>query len=285
MQKITKIKSKLGLILLLCLCGCSAVQKVGEVIGDKELVKASSEMTPQQEYYLGRSIAAQILSENKMVVSGPVSDYLNLLGQYLVLHSPRSETFNGYRFAVVSSDVPTALSAPGGYIFLSSALVKVLESEDELAAVLAHEISHIGLKHANASIQKKNAMKSISKYGSMIVAVVSNGAIDQDGGEAFSQLIGNLVNIKYDKTQEIDADLGGVSILTDSGYDSHALLTFLNRLKPDAGLLSRHPRSEERLKRIKAAIGKSSVAGTISERQMRFVKWKTQVLTAPAPKS
>ena len=254
--------------------GCATM---GRVLGDKEMVKASQEMTPKQEYYLGRSISAQIMTENQFVDDKRVTTYSNTLGQYLALHSDRSTTYKGYRFAIVKNNVPTALSAPGGYIFLSTALVGELENEDELAAVIAHEIAHIGQKHANAAIKAKNRMSTATKWGARLLSFATEGEISEDMVKAYGGAVSEVVNIKYNKDQEIDADISGIGILRSAGYAPAALLSFLQRLKTDAGLLSQHPRSEARVNKIQESLNGKTWSGDKKARTRRFLSFKSWV--------
>ena len=122
---------------LLSLAGCAVFRSTGRLLGDDDMVKASSEMSPRQEYYLGRSVAANLLSNQKLVTNRHVTQYVDRLGRYLALHSSRPETYRGYRFAVFSSKSASAMSAPGGYVFITTGCLAQLKDEAELAGVLA----------------------------------------------------------------------------------------------------------------------------------------------------
>lgn len=271
MQKLSFFRWTLCFFLL---SGCAAMEKVGTMIGDDDMVKASAEMTPRQEYYLGRSVAANILTESPLVKKKMAHDYLNTLGQYLAMHTNTAHPFKGFHFGLIKSKVPSAVSAPSGYVFVSTALLKDLKDEDELAAVLAHEIAHIDLKHAADSIKSNAAMKSFSKVGSFLLVVASKGDITQDQGDAFGEVVSNVVDIKFSKDQESEADEVAMKILHSAGYDPSALLGFVSRLDTKADLLSRHPRNDARIEDLRENLQKLPWSGSRSARQKRFDQWK-----------
>lgn len=132
-----------------------ALVKIGEETGNQQLVKAGADLSARQEYYLGRSIAAKVLTQRNLLPNKEIQVYLNALGHYLVLHSQRPATFKGYKFAVIEGASPSAMSAPGGFVFVTEGMLRQVANEEELAAVIAHEIAHIELKHAQNIIKKQ----------------------------------------------------------------------------------------------------------------------------------
>ncbi len=106
-------------------------------------IKSAEEITPEQEYYIGRSVAASILQDYPALDDRKANAYLNTLGQTLAMASDRPETFGGYHFLLLDTDEINAFAAPGGLILVSRGLVNCCRNEDELASVLAHEIAHV----------------------------------------------------------------------------------------------------------------------------------------------
>lgn len=121
------------------------VQQVQRVAGAAQ--RATAEITPRQEYYIGRAVAATILKQYRPWNHPAANAYVNKVGQSLALVSDAPQTFGGYHFLVLDSPEINAFAAPGGLILVSRGLLACCGSEDELAAVLAHEISHVQLKH------------------------------------------------------------------------------------------------------------------------------------------
>lgn len=275
MRPFSILFTALGLVLFCAGCAVmeKAMVKTGEMTGDNELVKAAGEMTPQQEYYLGRSIAAEILSKYPLHKSEELNRYVNTLGQYLVLHSSRPNTFKGYQFAVVEMDSPSAMSAPSGYVFISSGLLKKASDEDELAAVLAHEIAHIVFFHAQEIIKKENTMKSLTKYGSMLAAIATQGTVSQEQGDAFGKLVGRGLNVKFNKDQESDADREAKTLLQHAGYDPAALASFIAKMDDKADFLSRHPANKNRLKALQEVGDAYAWSATRTARTQRYQKY------------
>ncbi|MDD4873082.1 MAG: M48 family metalloprotease, partial [Kiritimatiellae bacterium] len=115
--------------------------------------KVFEQLTPENEYYIGRSVGATILQSYKPYDSQNANHYLNILGQTLAMASDRPETFGGYHFLLIDTDEINAFAAPGGLIFVSRGLIKCCKNEDALAAVLAHEVGHVQLMHGLKAIK------------------------------------------------------------------------------------------------------------------------------------
>ncbi|HDL65299.1 MAG TPA: peptidase M48, partial [Proteobacteria bacterium] len=145
---------------LISLSGCKTIESLGEVGGavgqatgvmteeqakslgraSKAVAKTFADITPEQEYYIGRAVAATVLKTYKPYQNKKATRYLNLVGQTLAAASDKPETYGGYHFMIMDSDEINAFSAPGGLIFVSRGMLRLCENEDDLAAVLAHEI-------------------------------------------------------------------------------------------------------------------------------------------------
>jgi len=108
--------------------------------------KAFEQITPEQEYYIGRAVGANILAMYKIDNSRPaMTAYVNKIANALVINSERPEIFNGYHANILDSDEINAFATSGGHIFITRGLIDSAASEDELAAVIAHEVAHIQL--------------------------------------------------------------------------------------------------------------------------------------------
>jgi predicted Zn-dependent protease len=232
--------------------------KSGEAVA-----KSFEDITPEQEYYVGRAVGANILAQYPPHSEAKANAYLNLLGQSLALVSDRPETFGGYHFLVLDTAEINAFAAPGGLIFVSRGLLRCADSEDGVAAILAHEIGHVVRQHGLKAIKTarfKDAGLAIGKaaveeLGSEELARVTaafSGTIDD--------ITSTLVNSGYSRSAEKEADLAAVDILKRAGYDPNALVAMLkimeSRLQPGGpGFAKTHPDPQDRIASIREAVG------------------------------
>ena len=223
----------------------------------KAAVEAARQLSPEEEYYIGRAVAASIFSNYPPYDNRALNAYLNKLGQGLALYSSRPEIYSGYRFISLSSAEVNAFATPGGHIMIARGLLRLVQSEDELAAVLAHEIAHVALGHGLSSVQ-----------GAKIAQIASEFAIDAGnaaGGNAaafttvFGDSIADLARILiisgYSQTYEFQADLEARHILAAAGYDPNALSRLISRLpsrsqENPVGFAATHPEPISRLESL-----------------------------------
>ena len=128
----------------------------------------------KEEILFGREMSAIILADRKLVEDINLSRYLNLVGQALVRHSSRPEL--QYYFAAIESDQINAYAAPGGYIFVTTAALNLMQSEAELAGVLAHEIAHVTQRHIVKTLKIREADNSTIALIGKVVGSSSNTA-------------------------------------------------------------------------------------------------------------
>ncbi|MGO9308789.1 MAG: M48 family metalloprotease [Spirochaetia bacterium] len=215
---------------------------------------ASQEITPEQEYYIGRAVAANILSTRKVWNDPKATTYLNVLERALSLYSDRPETFGGYHLLIMDSDEINAFSAPGGLILVSRGLLRCATNEDMVAAILAHETSHVVLKHGLKAI-------SASRWTAALQAGV-NAGVQVAGSEQTKQLTSvfkdsvnditnTMVNSGYSRELEFQADQMALVIMRRAGYDPKAfddMLTLMKtKLKPGGTDFAKtHPDPKDR---------------------------------------
>ena len=237
------------------------------------VAKTQEEFTPEQEYYIGRSVAAVILNKYPPYTNKQANEYLNLIGQTLAQVSDMPEIFRGYRVLVLNSDEINAFATPGGHIFITKGLLRCCRTEDAVAAVLAHEIGHIQLKHGIQAIKKArvtDALKTIAtEIGGEKLAETFGGAIAD---------ITNMIQNGYSRSFEFAADDTAQTILMRLGYDPNGLVEMLmimeKKLKPDeAGFAKTHPPPQDRIDDVQRKLGvKYSPVLTPKARQARFMK-------------
>ena len=247
--------------------------KSGEAVA-----KSFEDITPEQEYYVGRAVGANILSQLPPYDEKKANAYLNLVGQSLAMASDRPETFGGYHFLILDSADINAFAAPGGLVFVSRGLLRCAEGEDAVAAILAHEIGHVAKQHGLKAIKNarfKDAGLAIGKaaveeYGSAQLAKVTaafSGTIDD--------ITSTLVNSGYSRGAEKEADLAAVEILKRTGYDPNALVRMLEvmktRLKPGGPDFAKtHPDPADRIAEIRKVLPEAPAPAAPAGRQSRY---------------
>ena len=243
--------------------------------------KTFDSFTPEQEYFVGRTVAAVILSKNKAYDKISATRYLNRLGQVLALFSERPETFGGYHFLIMDSEEINAFAAPGGLILVSRGMLRCCQTEDELAAVLAHEIAHVAQKHGLQAIQKSRVTSALTILGTEAVKNLAGGQLDEltkNFEDSVSDIISTTVNNGYARELEESADTAAIKTLQAVGYDPRALVSMLRqmqkRLNPSGKDFNKtHPKPEDRIVVIEKLIN-SSAPATPSQaapaRQERF---------------
>lgn len=249
-----------------------SIVRTGEALGS-----AMEQLTPENEYWIGRAVTATLLNRYPPLDRPDLNRYVNLVGQSVALFSDRPETFAGYRFLVLDSDEINAFAGPGGLITVTRGMLKVCRTEDELAAVLAHEVGHIVHRHGLRAIQRSRWTGAFTTI--VVEAGKSLGGADlAEAVKAFEGAIGDvtqtLMNSGYGRAAEREADASAARTLQRAGYDPNALVTMLEemgrRLKPGGlDFAKTHPDPAVRIRELKAVIGPSA-GQPPPERQARF---------------
>jgi len=247
----------------------------------KALRKGFQELSDEEEYYIGRAVAARILTDYKTVADPARTEYLNTVGQTLALYSTRPATFAGYHFRIIASAEVNAFAAPGGFIFVTTGLLAQVKSEDQLAAVLAHEIAHVTLKHGLGAIKSANLTQAFTILGTEAVKEYSSAdlsALTTAFEGVINDVVNQLVVNGYSRTQEYDADQEAVRIAYKAGYNPSGLAEFLGSLaaltsgdSKGLGFYKTHPPANERKGKVESLIAKKKLEGAPSQaRDARF---------------
>lgn len=291
-----------GLILLtvITLTACAAVETattvattVGEATGtiSKEqgqsirksttaVAKSLEDFTPEQEYYIGRTVGAVVLGKYQPLADTKANTYLNTLGQTLAQASDSPELFAGYSFLVLDSDDINAFATPGGHIFITRGLLRCCRTEDALAAVLAHEIGHVQLRHGMKAIEKARmteAFTVLAQEGAKSLGSQEVAQLTQAFGGVISDITNTMINNGYSRSYEYQADAASLSILKRLGYNPGALIDMLGvmdkQIKPGGSDFAKtHPSPQNRIAELKDS--EKSLVGdeTPAVRKERFTK-------------
>jgi predicted Zn-dependent protease len=207
-----------------------------------------------QEVAIGAGMAEQVEQTEKLLDDAVWQNYVNEVGQKIVAVSDRKDI--EYHFAVIESDQINAFAAPGGYVYFYTGLLSEMDNEAEMAAVMAHEISHVvarhGIKRLQASLGVATAYQLI--FGEEGASNVLNVAINVGMSLAFAD---------YSRDNEREADEFGIHYMMKAGYDPDGAIGMFNKLAELGGggdysvfekLSSSHPATQERISNAKNQI-------------------------------
>jgi beta-barrel assembly-enhancing protease len=225
-------------------------------IGDRDVDGGVNFYSIEKEIRLGQQLAAEI-ERNARIIDDPViSEYVNRVGQNIVRNSDAQVPFT---IKVLDDDEVNAFALPGGFFFVNSGLIKLAETESELAGVMAHEIAHVTARHGTRQATKGQ----IANYASIPLAIFLPGGWLGYGIYQGVQLAVPLTFLKFSRGYEKDADFLGLQYLYKSGYDPTSMITFFERIqaqqkrKKNAAvkMFSSHPPTGKRIKLIQELMG------------------------------
>ena len=200
----------------------------------------------EKEIAIGRQLALEVEQQSKLIDDPMVTEYINRVGQNVVLHSDAKVPFT---IKVIDSDEVNAFALPGGYFFVNKGLILAADNEAELAGVMAHEIAHVAARHAMENQGKGSLINYASLAGIIFGGPIVSQVLYNGGG-----ILAGLASLKFSRGAEEEADDLGVQYLYASGYDPTAMATMFEKLaskskkKPGtvAKLFSTHPQSLDR---------------------------------------
>lgn len=251
------------------------------VRGANKLRKSAQDLDPSEEHYIGRTVAAQIVAmpQYKLSQDQALTAYVTRVGLGVAMSNDRvRHTFAGYHFAVLDTDEVNALACPGGTIFVSKGLLAKATSEDEVAAILAHEIAHVTLRHGLEQIKKANLASAFQYLGSgALQAAGSNSADLQELAKVFDDsvkdVVGALITSGYSREAEAQADQLGRELLGGTGYDPQALTRVLAKMGEvggEGGMFATHPSPADRLQTLTQPMPYAADAAALAARATRF---------------
>ena len=223
---------------------------------NKNLATVRTSLTEEEEYYLGRGVAAMVFAKYRPLNNSSVNNYVNKVGRVVASVSERPEAFNGYHFMVLDSNEVNAFAAPGGFVFITKGLLKLTPNEDALAGVLAHEVGHIVLEHGIKTITQANLTQAFMVIGKEAADTYTPGdlkLLTSTFGDSVSNVFETVLGKGYSRSQEYDADALAVKLAVDAGYNSSGLantLQALEKQKGNGGWFSTHPDASDRLEEI-----------------------------------
>lgn len=255
------MKRLVFLFLILSLSGCA----VNPVTGKQDFVVLSEE----QEIQMGREYNAQILRQYQIYEDEKIQNYVQSIGESLAKKSHRPNLI--YRFTVLDSPEINAFALPGGYIYINRGLMAYMSSEEELAAVLGHEIGHVTARH------------SVRQYSQAQLMGVLSAAIEINSGRTagdIANLASGALLSGYGREMELEADDLGAQYIYQDGYSPQGMYDVLAVLKDQEiyskkvakqrgieprnyhGVFASHPSNDKRLQEILDNVSQNFVKGT-----------------------
>jgi len=245
-------------------------------------IERSKGITPDQEYYIGRAVAAKIVSTYTILEDEDLTKYVNLVGNIVAVNSDRPDLPGGYHFGILDTKDVNAFGCPGGIVFVTKGLVDTLDNEDELAAVLAHEIAHINNRDGISSIEdsrKSGVLSTILLEPFRFAASLTPAHLSGFSG-AFIESVDSVVDTVsvngYDKSQEYKADKDALYYLQRAAYNPVSLIDYQKKVlkhynSVESDQLKTHPGLVERIQILESIIPTVELDDSkVKERKKRF---------------
>ena len=260
------LRTSLVLILLSAFTGSQLVlAQTQSTVPATKIVLHKNKYSPMDDVRIGREAAGQAEQKLRVIRDQQLAEYLESVGQGLVRAIPREFQHPEFRyyFKVVNDRSINAFALPGGPMYVNTGAIMAARNEGELAGVMAHELSHVALRHGTAQATKAenpSVLATLGQIGGAILGgplgtVVSAGS--QIGGAAFL--------LRYSREYETEADLLGARIMANAGYDPRDLANMFKTIEAQTGgggggWFSDHPSPKDRYAKINAEAARLQVA-------------------------
>lgn len=246
-----------------------------------------NKFSPQDDVELGKRASADAQKHLPLCNAPKIDAYLTQLGTSLAKKLQTGGVQYPFEFHCVNDKAINAFALPGGFVFVNRGTIEVADNEAQLAAVMAHELAHVALRHGTNQASKE----IFTQTGLGLFGAVFG---DSTGGELLTTL-GNFaadgVLLRYSRTTESQADLMGTQVLYDAGYDPGAMAQFFEKLQTETKgkdfpeFLSDHPNPEHRVERVEEEIGKlGGVQSNVRRDSAEFEATKREALALPVVK-
>ncbi|MBI4479185.1 MAG: M48 family metalloprotease [Acidobacteria bacterium] len=246
-----------------------------------EIKQGFNTFTPAQDIELGKEAAKEVEKEYPLVTDAQLNAYISRLGQGLARYAP-GQRFP-YNFHVVQNKDLNAFALPGGPVYIHTAIITAAENESQLAGVLAHEISHVALRHStNQASKAMLARAPLAILGGVLGSGSLAGTLAQLG-IAFGV---NSAFLKFSREAERQADDQGAQILYDAGYDPRQMAQFFETLEKESGrggseFFASHPNPGNRQKDVAQLIPKLGPSRDYTVDNSEFEQMRRRAQTLP----
>ncbi|MFN8352852.1 MAG: M48 family metallopeptidase [Spirosomataceae bacterium] len=232
--------------------------QVNPVTGEKQHIA----ITPEQEIALGLQSAPQMANEfGGLYPDQKVQQYVKQVGQKLVASTEAHNSSYQFDFHVLADpETINAFALPGGQIFITVGLLKRLQTEDQLAGVLGHEIGHVVARHSAQQMAKEQLTNGLVNAA----VVASQDPNNPSNSGAIAQYVAKVVSLKYGREDELEADRFGIKYMPQAGYQPTAMIDVLEILQQamqgerPPEMMSTHPYPENRIAQIQEILAQQA---------------------------
>jgi beta-barrel assembly-enhancing protease len=257
----------------------------GAALAQRSQLKAPWNLySPQTDITEGKKFAEQIEKQAPLCHDPKVDAYLTALGKRLVAHLNTNGVQYPWEFHCVNDRTINAFALPGGYVFINRGAIEAADNESQLAGVMAHELSHVALRHGTAQASKASFAQGAAGIFGAIFGGSTGGALLTEG---ISLGAGSAL-LHYSRSAESQADVMGTQVLYDSGYDPRGLSQFFEKLEEQSKgknppeFLSDHPNPDHRLQRVDEEIQRLGGVPPVARRDSaEFEGAKREVMELP----
>lgn len=254
------IAAVIALIAIVTYFGRSSINPI---TGQKQRIA----LTVDEEIALGLQSAPEMARQfGGLHPDAKAQALVDEVGQRLVAAIPEAGKVYPFEFHLLADgQTVNAFALPGGQIFITAALFERFRSEGQLAGVLGHEIGHVIHRHSAEHLAKSQLMQGL--VGAVAVGTYDPGDRNSQYGAMIAAAVGQMINLKYGRDDELESDTEGVRVMARAGYDPRSMIEVMEILKQAGGgrgtpeFMSSHPDPGNRAERIKEAIQREFPAG------------------------
>src|SRR5579871_220628 len=253
---------------------------------------ADAVLTPQEEYQIGSMIVRQIRDAGLIIDDPEIGQYIQDVGQGLAAHAQEGNL--RFTFVVLKDPSINAFALPGGFIVVHSGLILASKSESELAAVLAHEISHVTQRHVVRGVLsqgRSSLVATAAMLAAILLGAVSGNANVGMAGAVVGQGAAMQHQLNYSRENDYEADRIGIGVMAAAGYDPNAMASFfdtMGRRTAYAGqnakileFLQNHPVTSARIAEAKARAATYPIVRPVDTTGYQLTREKLRVLALP----
>jgi predicted Zn-dependent protease len=258
----------------------------GAAMAAAALAASGCAISQQQEVQMGAQQSQQVNQQLPIVQDPEANRYLNILGDSLAHVTSRADL--DWHFYMVNTNDFNAFALPGGYVYINRGVVERADRMDELAAVMAHEIGHVVLRHSVKQMEQMQGMNIGAMAGCVLTSICDTGI-----GQAGVQVLGQGIAAKFSRTDEAQADEAGVQELVRAGINPNGMPEMFEKLlaerqtKPEGldAFFTDHPLEEDRIQATREQIKQydPAILRTLTSNSQAFMAFKARVASLPAP--
>jgi Zn-dependent protease with chaperone function len=242
----------------------------------------SNKYSPMDDVRLGRQAAAEAEQQFPLLGDRDVDAYVERVGERLVAAIPPEFQHHEFRyyFKVINASDINAFALPGGPMYVNRGMIQAARTEGEVAGVMAHELSHVALRHGTAQATKAQKYAIGAGVLGVVASILAGPAVGQ-----LAELPVGAYFLKFSREYETEADLLGARIMANAGYDPHDLANMFQTIQAQGGggggFLSDHPSSKDRFARINQEAQSLKVNTAMTRDNREFFGIREQLKSYP----